>query len=182
MKIDDLLYFAPGVRFDQVDLNSPKLPEWFRRRVEGFYVRPAKECAHNGHAFAAGVLLVSCIDALSRLRFGPGVGERFVRFVREELKSFAYGNHAERFYQDFRNGLVHEARIKEGGQFSLEVGTTVQESDGLILVNPDMLAGELESALESYINLLQTDPKEVRKLVESLKRDLAKDFQFAERI
>ena len=40
---------------------------------------------------------------------------------------------AERFYEDFCNGLVHEGRVKNGDQFSLEVDETVKELQGLLL-------------------------------------------------
>ncbi len=47
--------------------------------------------------------------------------------ARDGLTSFASDELAARFYDDFRNGLVHEAKIKQGGQFSLELQSTVQE-------------------------------------------------------
>lgn len=179
MRIGDLLFFAPGLRFDQVDLDGSELPEQFRQRIEGLYIRPAEECAGGGHAFAAGVLLVSCIDALAKLRFGNGVGERFRRFAREELKSFASDDHAQRFYEEFRNGLVHEARLKEGAQFSLEIGATVQNVDGLLLVNPELLAAEVRSALDNYVRLARDDTKELAMLRQAIRKDNAKDFLFA---
>jgi hypothetical protein len=108
----------------------------------GFYVEPAEACADRGQAFASGVMLVSCIDALARVQFSdPKVGDRIKRFAREQLKSFPTEALATRFYDDFRNGLVHEARIKEGGQFSLEIGGTVEELSGVMLINPARLAG-----------------------------------------
>jgi hypothetical protein len=176
MRIGDLLYFAPGLRFDQVDLDGPALPDQFRQRTEGFYLLPAEDCAAHQHAFAAGVLLVSCIDALARVRFGVGVGERFKRFARYELKSFAAGDLAERFYLDFRNGLIHEARLKEGGQFSLEVEKTAQEIDGILLVNPGLLIDEVRSALAGYVAQLHGESSERAKLADVLRQDHAKDF------
>lgn len=179
MRVGDLLYFAPGIRFDQVDLGAHSLPEQFRQRIDGLYIVPAEECAGRGHAFAAGVLLVSCIDALARLRFGNGVRERFERFAREQLKSFSAGDLAKRFYLDFRNGLVHEARLKEGGQFSLEIASTVEELRGLVLVNPRLLAAEVRSALEGYVALLHGDANERGKLAQAVMQDHAKDFLVA---
>lgn len=52
MKIGDLLYFAPGIRFDQVDLDGVGLPVQLHKRIEGLYILPAEECAARGHAFA----------------------------------------------------------------------------------------------------------------------------------
>lgn len=111
MKIGEILYFAPGIRFNEVDMDGPLLPEQFGRRVAGFYIDPSEECASRGHAFACGVLIVSCIDALARIRFGDGVGRRFCKFALDELKSFSDPDMAERFYDEFRNGLVHEGRL-----------------------------------------------------------------------
>ena len=165
MRIGDLLYFAPGIRFDEVDLDGPELPSQFRHRIAGFYLAPADECINWGHAFAAGVLLVSSIDALARLRFPDGVGTGFRRFAREELKSFANDGLAQRFYDEFRNGLAHEARLKNGAQFSLETGATVALLDGLLLINPKYLAREVRTALDSYVALLRQDAGELGKLV-----------------
>lgn len=122
------------------------------------------------------VLLVSCIDALARLRFGDGVGERFRKFVREELSSFQGEELAGRFYDEFRNGLVHEARIKCGGQFSLERERTVEQLDGLLLVNPNYLAREVREAMARYVRLLSEDDRERQNVAAGLKRDFRQEF------
>src|SRR5947209_7718539 len=177
MRVGDILYFAPGIRFGQVDLKSPGLPDQYRQRMNGFYVEPAEGCAAHGHAFAAGVLLVSCIDALARARFNnPNVGDRIKRFAREELQSFSKGGLATRFYEDFRNGLVHEARIKNGGQFSLEIGSTVEQLRGVLLINPARLGVEVRSAINGYAALLERDAAARQRLARALARDHARDF------
>jgi hypothetical protein len=181
MRIGDLLYFAPNLTFDKVDLNGPRLPEQFELRMTGFYIDPAEECARSNYAFAAGVLLVSAIDALARLRFGDGVGMRFTKFVRDELQSFKNDGLARRLYYEFRNGLVHEARLKKGGQFSLKIETTVEQLDGLLLVNPKCLAKEVRKALDSYVALLGRDELERRKLAKALMRDHSDDFRVAKK-
>src|SRR4051812_11163377 len=86
MRVGDILYFAPGIRFRDVDVNGARLPDQYRQRIVGFYVEPAEGCAASRQAFASGVLLVSCIDALARVRFSErSVGDRIKRFAREEL-------------------------------------------------------------------------------------------------
>lgn len=177
MRLGDILYFAPGIRFDQVDLDGANLPAHFKRRIVGFYLEPAKECARNGFAFASGVLLVSCLDALARLRFCGGVGKRFRKFAISELRSFSAATLAERFYDEFRNGLVHEARLKNGAQFAREIGATVESRNGILLVNPDRLAVELCAALDSYVKLLTFSARERKKLASTLRQDLAEDFR-----
>lgn len=179
MRIDDILYFAPEIRFRDVDLDGASLPEQFRRRVIGFYLEPVEQCIQTGYAFAAGVLLVSCIDALARVRFGAGVIRRFGRFVDEQLRSFSGDDLAERFFDEFRNGLVHEARLKNGAQFSLQTGATLEQRDGILLVNPKFLAEEVRWALDAYVALIRRDDVARQSLADVLRHDFAKDFQIA---
>ena len=177
-RIQDILYFAPGIRFADLNLQSPGLPRHYRRRMVGLYIEPAEECTARGHAFAGGVLLVTCIDALARVRYGDNeVGRRFKRFARDELQSFATAGLDERFYDSFRNGLVHEGRLKDGAQFSLDVvGQTVEERDGLLLINPELLAGEVRAALDAHVALLDHDASERQRLAQALIRDHQQDF------
>jgi hypothetical protein len=144
----------------------------------GFYIEPAEKCVRCGYAFAAGVLLISCIDALARFRFGDGVGRRFRKFLHQELH-FDDGI-TQRFYDDFRNGLVHEARLKNGGQFFLETAETVSELDGLLLINPDYLAQEVRAALHAYVTFLSQDDRARERLARILKRDHLDDFRVAQ--
>ncbi len=176
MRIGDVLYFAPGLRFTQVDFDAATVAGQVKRRIVGYYLQPVEECSKHGHAFAAGVLLVSCIDAMAWLRFGGSVGDRFRHFAHDELSSFASDELAARFYEDFRNGLVHEVRIKRGGQFSLELQSTVQELNGVLLVNPKQLAREIRKALMRYVELVSCQDVERARLAANLKRDFAMEF------
>jgi len=179
MRIAEMLYFAPDLLFSEVDIDGPTLPEQFKLRMIGYYIMPAEKCCDKGFAFAAGTLLLTCIDALAGLQFGNGVGSRFQKFVRERLPSLADEQLARRFYCDFRNGLVHEARIKHGGQFSLERGEMIEEVDGFLLVNPKLLAAEVREALSCYVALLSRDPAQRRKLATQLRKHHTEEFSVA---
>ena len=176
MRIGDLIYFAPGVRFTEVDLNGAKLPGQFECRISGYYLDPADHCSERGEAFAAGLVLVSCIDGLARLQYGGRVGERFRRFAQHELSSFQEEPIARRFYEDFRNGLVHEARIKRGGQFSLEHNQTLTEDTDLIVINPQLLGREVRQALRRYIALLAVDDSLRAKFSARLREQFVEEF------
>jgi hypothetical protein len=115
--------------------------------MEGFYLQPAELCADKNAAFAAGVLVLTCIDALARIQIGGGVGQRFRQFAARELSSFRSGDKATRLYDDFRHGLVHEARIKRGAQFLLQFDETIVELDRVLLINPRRLVSEVRKAL-----------------------------------
>ncbi len=175
MNISDVLYFAPGLRFDEVDFDGPRLVGQFSSRIEAFYLEPAEDCANRQQPFAAGVLLVSAIDALARLRSPIRVGARFRNFVMSELRSFSSELLAQRFYDDFRNGLVHEGRVKRGSQFSLGIPETVAEFDAILVVNPKYLAQEVRVALGSYVTILEHDANERKKFAEVVNKDFADD-------
>ena len=174
MKIGDIVYFAPSVKFSGLDLSGKELPEQFDSRIRGFYLEPAEEMADSSHALASGLLVVSCVDALARLRSTATVGHRFCTWIRDELPSFHDAHIARRFYDEFRNGLVHEARIKNGGQFSLEQAKTVDTGSGVLSINPKYLVSEVGVALQRYIFELKAKPSACNDLLKRLK----KDFQY----
>ena len=172
MRIEDQLYFAPNIRFADVDFGGAALPAQFRARMWGFYLAPAHACARGGHAFAAGALVLLCVDALARLQTSdPVVGRRFKKFVREHLPSFASEARADCLYDDFRNGLIHEGRIKSGAQFSLDTGETITSIDGIVLVNPGFLAHEVGGALDRYVDVLHADADARRRFLDAISRD-----------
>lgn len=177
MRIGDRLFFAPGIRFDEVDFESHELPNQFRQRIRGYYLEPAAKAVAAGDAFAAGILLVVCIDALARFQVGGQVGDRFETFARNELASFSAESRARELYETFRNGLVHEARIKFGAQFSLDFDPALAyyRSNGVTIINPACLFDELGQALDAYIERLITDEEAFERLAAILKEDHAQD-------
>jgi len=54
----------------------------------------------------------------------------------------------EALYEIFRNGLIHEGRIKAGAQFSYDIESTVDEPQGILVINPMRLGHEVERALQ----------------------------------
>lgn len=179
MRIDDVLYFAPNVRFDEVDFTSPALPDLFAKRLRGFYLEPAARALEYGDAFAAGVLLVACIDSLARFDVGGEVGERFRSYAEKRLPSFGVKAAARSLYRDFRNGLVHESRIKRGAQFSLDMDPEIafQRIQGVAMVNPCRLLAEVDQALDLYIDELSKTPQLREAFAEALREDHVDDHQ-----
>jgi len=185
MRIGDFVYFAPGLPFSKVNLSPGQLgPQW-ERRLEGFYLAPADSCAGQGFAFAAGLLVLSAIDAMARYQYHPKrgnakrqVGTEFKRFAKEELPSFASDELADALYDAFRNGVVHEARVKAGAQFSLEQEPTV-ENFGLISVNPRGLVREVRAALRGYTAYVTADEEAYRGFLDALRRDFEEELRSA---
>jgi hypothetical protein len=173
--------FAPRVPFDEVDLFGDLLPEQFEERIRGFYLTPARVVTEAGSTFAAGLLLVASIDALARLtRPEPEVGIRFVRWMTSELPGFGDENLSRRFYREFRNGLVHECRIKNGGKFALvSERETVRILNGVLIVNVRCLFEEVDDALRKYIELLRQNLNERNRLSTLLLKEF--EYEFAPR-
>ena len=161
MRIREHLYFAPDVKFSELDMSGDILPDQFKKRIRGYYIDPAIKAAEAGHAFASGLLLVACIDALAYFETGSEqVSERFRQWCKMHLASFNDDEMSWRLYKDFRNGLVHNARINNGGEFTLESDCTVEVEESILSINPLRLAEEVSDALNRYIERLKADDGE----------------------
>jgi hypothetical protein len=178
MRIQDVLYWAPGIPFAQVDFIKGDIPALIQARIEKVYLEPANLCSSHGQAFAAGVLLVAATDAFAKIAIG-GKSKRRAAEVLKTLPSFAEDGLAERFVDEFRNGLVHEARIKKGGQFCLDVGPTVFIDGEILLVNPIGLAAEVEGAVQAFLKELKNDEKRQKEIGSFLNSDYAVDLAFS---
>ncbi len=176
MKIGEEVFFAPGVTFVQLDLDGIELPGQYRRRVEGYYLEPAELLINAGLGFAAGLLTVAAIEAMSRLYFGPNRLHRvtnrdFRTFARHLLPSFAEHKTADLLWRNYRNGLVHEGRLKEGCQFELGRQTTFDLSGPSPVVDPARLVAEVRAALEQLVKEMNESAPFRREMAKLLRRE-----------
>lgn len=173
MRIGDALYFSPRITFSELDILGDHFPYQLHDRFLGYYISPSQVLADSGHAFGSGLLLVSCIDALALYETGNSeVGFRFKRWCEENLPSFADKGRRDRFYRFFRNGLVHEGRIKNGGEFSLDPGMTIIDNPPIMSINPRYLAEEVIDGLDRFVAKIQDD----RVLRQAVNRRIANYF------
>jgi len=191
MREGDDLFFAPNVRFSSLDLTGERLPDQLRARVEGYYLKPAGAlCVHeqSQHAFAAGLLLICALDFLAGLAHtmeeleGRPVEKDFVTFVKARLPSFKITNLAKRLFDDFRNGLVHECRIKNAGEFSFDHQAPAQLTGGRLSVNPRALLQEVRSALDHEVSDLHRYQDLRAKLARRVRKQFAAEIGIVERV
>lgn len=182
MRLGDFVYFAPGLPFSKIDLSPAQLGLQWEQRIEGFYLLPAEYCARQGFAFAAGLLALCAVDALARYHYYPkragarrNVGDEFTHFVQGELSSFKSDRLAHALYDSFRNGVVHEARVKAGAQFALEQHETVDDL-GVISVNPLGLISEVRGALKAYSVLVAGDAHAYEGFLDALRCDFMEEL------
>jgi hypothetical protein len=168
-RIGDHLYFAPGVRFSQLDLSGLRLPTQFKQRIAGFYLKPAISVAAE-NAFAAGLLVTCAIDALAFYNTGSmSVSGRIIAYCKK-IPDLAVGENAELFCDKFRHGLVHEARVKDGSEFSTELQQTSLRDGDRLIVNPVRLANDLMPVLDAFIDELYHDLKRTAAFRRKIKR------------
>jgi hypothetical protein len=170
-RIADELYFAPEVTFNDLDLKTgARLPTQFYQRIAGFYLNPATALAKNKHAFPAGLLIVCAIDALAQFTTGStGVTKRIEAFCMQ-IPDLAVGNNAEIFCRDFRHGLVHEARVKNGSEFNCDTTKLAHFDHDRLIVNPAMLAKDVLDLLKAYTAALNRDPAAKKILIKKIER------------
>jgi hypothetical protein len=113
---------------------------------------------------------------------GRGVGADFRRFARKELRSFVSGDLTQRLFDDFRNGLSHELRIKNGGEFSFDRPQTVRHLNGRLCINPAHLLLEVEEALARQTAELTHNVAKRVALAERLRILFEKEFGIIERV
>jgi hypothetical protein len=195
VRIRDILYFSPKYKF--IDLkwdDKDNLLKAFQDRVEGFYMEPARKLNKEKKAFAAGVLCVATIDFLARIETGlDKVGERFEYWVKDNIEQFNKPNPdkpsqtlAYRFYDEFRNGLVHEGRIKNAGQFSHDRNKLVEAvktngAESVMIVNPDYLLNAIATSLKGYLKKVKDEQFVFQAFRCVLIRDFQKDVKYTNR-
>ncbi|MER3421846.1 MAG: hypothetical protein C4293_00075 [Nitrospiraceae bacterium] len=102
---------------------------------------------------------------------------RFKKYVQNELKSFGDSNIAQRLWDGFRNGLAHEARLKNGGQFSLDIAVAVYNQPPILMVNPLLLLDEVSDALAQLVERLHKASSLRQNLLNQIQSDFACELQ-----
>ncbi len=159
MRIGGYIYFSPSLLLEDLDINDKNLViEKFKEQIEEYYFVPISMLIHHDQAFASGALLCLLVDALARYSSNNNlVGDRIRNLLENDL-GFST-NEASRFYEEYRNGLLHESHIKNLGQFSFDndFNNSVQIELGCLIVNPKKLFQEITQYFELFINKLKVD-------------------------
>lgn len=145
-------WFAPGIEWREVDIDGEGFRDQLRHRFEGFYFEPAEQLLVAKNDFAAGVLILCAFDAIARLWTGKSLrGQVKERFEEAAAAMGVQKEYVSRFYDSYRNGLIHEARIKDGACFDKSRGDLIGEVDGGIVVNPRHLLGDARGLLDALL-------------------------------
>jgi hypothetical protein len=176
-RIGEDLFFAPGISFADLDFEYGHLPDQFYRRINGYYLEPARQLAHARKDFASGLLAVCAADALGGFITGSNAHrERMIGFF-QSIDGLGTPELAGLFIDDFRNGLVHNARVKGGGEFSSDIrGVAVRRGKSLV-VNPGLLAEAVHARLATYCAQVRRNPDDIKVLATKLRRKFAVELR-----
>lgn len=178
MRIGDTVYFAPNYTFTQLLTDPPeKVVDAYEKRIKEYYLVPAEILNQNQKAFGAGVLCMTAIDAIAKYEIGGSSSSRFKEWI-SNLQDFnkLEWKYIERIYKEFRNGLVHEGRIKNAGQFTYDIKKAVEIRNEVILINPDILLANLETEFSRHIKNVKENSLEQAKLSDKIKRVFNQDI------
>lgn len=178
MNINDHIYFAPGILLKEINLNDKYfLIQAFKNRINGFFLSPIKSLNKMRSAYAACIIEFSMIDALARYSTTNNqTGPR----IKEMLKSNLGANDeiAEKAYNDFRNGLLHENHIKNNGQLCYETTKSFLLDGECLILNPLKLQRALDKYLKIYITSLSTNDNLYQIFYSKIKSDFESEIQY----
>lgn len=108
-----------------------------------------------------------------------------VKWLKKNIKEFCkidpnFTNRtlADRFNDEFRNGLIHEGRIKNVGQFSYDFPEIINMEEEVMIVNPGKLLCKIEFLLDNYIKQVKESESLFLKFRESLRKDFKREIDY----
>ena len=182
MRIEEVIYFSPCHKMESLDFsNREMIIDAFAERIKAFYFNPIHLLNNQnninfnentvGYAFAAGNILFALVDAIAKYSsLKKTVGERIKEWLELNINGVD-ASIAKKLYDNYRNGLIHEARVKNNGQFSYEISYSVFSVSGIMVVNPIIFLSEVEEAFSNFIVQLQTDDDLFKIFHQRLKAD-----------
>jgi hypothetical protein len=181
LRIKDNIYFSPSYKFKDIDWSDDaQLIDAFKDRVFGFYLNPAETLNLKKEGFATGLLCIATIDFLARISLDEGKEpkERIKEWISENITGFKNNSKSQQiFWKFFRNGLVHEGRIKNGGQFTYEILGTVYLEKEVMLINPENLLKEIKISFGNYLKILKCNKEEFNKFKDQVKADFKQEIR-----
>ena len=170
---------APGFTcsdWKALDLSDPKNGDWgkaisvLRSRITERYIAPVdilidhEESKHySERRFGFTIIAIDCLLIETLQAFKEGNEETkwregkkvFVGFLTQSINLGKHFNkkYAEEFYDSYRNGILHQAQIKEN-HLVWSIGAVVHEVDGSMVVNRTEFHKCLKMDFEDYIHKL----------------------------
>ena len=160
-----------------------KLVEIFYDRLKGRYLEPIKLILEGDYKVSEfsgfSILALDCIliETLNQFYSGKNqtdenprekgaVKNAFVTFLAtsENFKSSFSETTAETFYDDFRNGLLHQAQTKNKSLIKIGQSEIVATIEGSLIIDREKFHKAIESESESYKDKLLNGGNALREM------------------
>ncbi len=187
---------APGFTcedWNALDLSASANSDWkkaisvLNSRITERYIEPAdiliehEESKHySKRRFGFTILAIDCLLIETLQAFKDGNEETKWKegeniFVNYLTQSSNLGKHfnkelAEEFYNSYRNGILHQAQVKEN-HLIWSIGAVVHEVDGAMVINRTEFHKCLKKDFEAYIQELNAASNSVLRVNFKIKMD-----------
>lgn len=167
MRVEDILYFSPNHKTPYLDLDDGViLLQAFVERVEEFYLKPAEKLNNEFEAFSKGVLILTAIDFIGDYFIRTGNSDRIMKFCSglNSIKKLDKANVisvTKIINNDYRNGLIHEGRIKNMGQFFYGINELIVVGNNNTMINPTVLLNETRERFYEYVDKIENSKEEM---------------------
>lgn len=182
MRINDVVYFSPDLRIVDVDFNDrPRILNAIQSRIEEYYLAPARMLNANNMAFAAGVMLLSAIDAIAYYSIPRNKSNSRIEALISQLDGVGRFPNPQsissKICLNFRNGLIHEGRVKNGCQFAYNYPELLWQEHDFLILNPALLFQSISEYFEGFMNVLRRDLASYEQFSERLQRQFLNEVE-----
>ena len=198
--------YIPGRRFsvnysvDDIDCSDYEgVIDKFKDRIKGWYIEHAKIFTDPHHqkftnhgGFPAVAIACILIDLLSMYEAGSSGSsfQLFTKYLKNKIPEFRQSltksypgfrkrninNIADAFYEWFRCGIMHNAKINTHGSISAtSVLISWDNSSEVLTVDPHLLIPKIEEIFDGYIQELKDGTNQ--RLVDNFKTKFLLDFR-----
>lgn len=183
MRLDDALFFNSGRKWSEISPDDiENLIDEYEIRIRGFYLHPSFQLLENtevhnckSNGFAIGILLLTAIDAIGT--FFPNrktkdhYEDSFTEFIKDDeeykqLSSEEKDKISKIMANEFRNGLIHNGRIKNGCEFSFETPNMFHLVKNTLIVNPKKFHACVDRNISRFFLKIKKD-EGLKKLFKS---------------
>ena len=184
--IENEIYFSSQLKMNDLDFtNKTQVINALKERLREYYLEPIKKLNKGKHCFAAGVLLITTIEAICFYTINKASKTRMISFFMQAKGMERYNDNlkmkksiAIRLVSDFREGLIIEGRIKKGGLFSYDYDCLLTVIDNYMIINPNYLYEEIETFLNLFFSELTKNKVSYDFFIKEFKRQFSDIFDF----
>lgn len=189
MRFEDEIYFSRNYEWTSINVLDPEdLVVKFEDRVTTIYLEQARKLIKDEknsfyNSFAAGIILFCTIEWLGTfLTSKSGFKNKLNVFLQQSSYFTAFDKKEQdtitkTIVECFRNGIVHNGRVKEACQFDIFFDKKLfVVNNGLLIINTEPLYDLVANVLLEYVKLLKKDQGERDEFVNIFKKEFKSEL------